>query len=232
MGSFGRYGVIALLASAAMFLTGCATNRSEIKVAAPPAPATAPVVTKPRAVVIQSITDQRVFEQAPRTPNVPSLGFGGAAAASEAVKTRALGRKRNGYGKALGDVLLQQGQTVTDLVRDNLGSAFQQVGYRVAVDAASAGPDPLLVDVQIRRLWSWVDMGFWALTMNSDVETTLHIKGSEAASAVTIGVHAEETQGAATDGAWLSIVQKGLAAYRQEAVKQLGAPGFPPPSAK
>lgn len=228
MGSFRRYGVIALLASAAVFLTGCATNRSEIKVAAPPAPATAPVVTKTRAVVIQSVTDQRVFENAPRTPNIPSLGFGGAAAASEAVKARAVARKRNGYGKALGDVLLAQGQTVTDLVRMNVTSAFQQVGYRVT-DAANAGPDPLLVDVRIRRLWSWVDMGFWALTMNADVETTLHIAGSEAV-ATTIGVHAEETQGAATESAWLAIVQKGLTTYREEAVKQLGAPGFPPPT--
>lgn len=223
--SFRRYGVIALLASAAVFMTGCATNRSEIKVAGPVAPATAPAVSKARAVVIQTVTDQRVFEAAPRSPNIPSLGFGGAAAATDAVKARAVARKRNTYGKALGDVLVQDGQTVTGLVRENLASAFQQLGYRVARDVGSAGPDPLLVDVRIRKLWSWVNMGFWAITMNADVETSIHIAGSETA-ATSISVHAEESQGAATDGAWLSIVQKGLSTYREEAVKQLGAPAF------
>lgn len=47
--------------------------------------------------------------------------------------------------------------------------------YRMAKDAGSADPHPLLVDVRIRKLRSWVNMGFWAITMNADVETSIHM---------------------------------------------------------
>lgn len=93
-----------------VILAGCATSRSEIKLVAPAA-STVQAATG-QVVVIRSVKDERVFEQEPRNPSTPSLGLDGANKASVELKLRAIGRKRNGYGKALGDVVLEGNQTV------------------------------------------------------------------------------------------------------------------------
>jgi hypothetical protein len=216
-------GAIALLAASAI-LGGCATSRSEIKVASPQATSPAPAVTKERAVVIRTIKDERTWAAAPTDPGIPSLGFEGAAAASEAVKARAVGRKRNTYGQALGDVLLQEGQTVPGLVRENLAAAFRQAGYRVAPDAASAGASPLIVDVSIRKFWTWLQPGFWALTFHGEIETDLTVTAG--GRPTTIRVKTQDPQQVGTEAVWIQTVEKALAAYRAEAAGKLAGPPF------
>jgi uncharacterized lipoprotein YajG len=215
-------GAAALLLASAI-LGGCATSRSELKIGAPDASPTA-AVTKQRAVVIRSVRDERQFAEKPSDPSVPSLGFGGSAAATEQVKARAIGRKRNGFGQALGDVLLQDGQTVTGVVRDNLSSAFRQAGYRVAPDLASAGPSPLLVDVRVRKFWAWFTPGMMTITLASQIDTDLQISGGGAPT--TVSVSAQDNRMAATEDAWVEIVQKALVAYRAEAAKKVSAAPF------
>ena len=217
-----RYGAIALLLGSAI-LGGCATSRSEVKLAAPEAGVSVPV-TKQRAVVIQSVRDERIFMEKPGDPSTPSLGGEGATAATAATKARAIGRKRNTYGQALGDVLLQEGQTVTGVVRDNLAAAFRQAGYRVAPDSASAGPQPLLVDVRIRKFWSWLQPGFWAITVHSQIETDLQVSGS--GTTTTVMVSARDPQQFVSDSVWIASVEKALANYRAEAAGRLAGPPF------
>ena len=214
-------GAIALLFVSAI-VAGCATTRSEIKLSS--APAVTPLqTTSGRAVVIRSVTDERVFEQSPGDPSTPSLGFEGALQASAEVKARAVARKRGGFGKAFGDVLLENGQTVAGLIQENLTTAFQQAGYRVASEGA-AGPGPLVVDVRIRQFWAWFQPGFWAITLSANIETELEVSG--ASSPTSIKVHVEDSRQMATEGAWLEILEKALLAYRTQAASQLSAPPF------
>lgn len=215
-------GAAAVLLVAAL-LAGCATSRSELKLAGP-GPAPTAQAVKARSVVIRSVRDDRVFAEKPADPSTPSLGFGGAAQASDAVKARAVGRKRGGFGQAMGDVLLEEGQTVTGVVRDNLAAAFRTAGYRVAPDVASAGADPLLVDVRVRKFWSWFTPGFWAITLAAQIETDLSVSG--AGTPTVVSVTARDNLMAATEGAWMNIVQKALAAYREEAAAKAGSPPF------
>ena len=161
------------------------------------------------------MSDERVFEEAPSDPSHASLGFGGAAAASVDVKTRAIGRKRNGYGKALGDVLLQNGQTVTSVVRDNLTTAFQGAGYQVAASESGAGPAALVADVRIKDFWAWFQPGFWELTLSTNITTDVQFAG--AAAPMTITVHAEDKRQMATESAWTEIIDRALTDYRAKA---------------
>ncbi|QEE26020.1 flagellar biosynthesis protein [Rhodanobacter glycinis] len=198
-------------------LVGCATSRSEIKLQAPTvAPSPAASAKTGRVVVIKSVVDERVFEQAPPDPSTPSLGFGGSDTATAQVKSQAIGRKRNGFGKALGDVLLQQGQTVQDVVRKNLALALQQSGYQVKTQD-DAGTNPVVLDVHIKKFWSWFQPGFWAITLHSDIATTLQVEGQGAP--IEIEVHAEDKRQMATDKAWMEITQQGLDAYRAKVVQ-------------
>jgi hypothetical protein len=49
----------------------------------------------------------------------------------------------------MGDVLLENGQTVVGLVRESLTTAFEQSGYRVT-NEADAGLTTLVVDDHIK----------------------------------------------------------------------------------
>lgn len=211
------------LLTGATVLCGCATSRSEIKIASPAATPAAPPSASARTVVIRSVKDERVFEQAPRLASIPSLGFEGAARATDEVKARAIGRKRGGFGLALGDVLLDNGQTVTGLVRENVSAAFQQAGFRVLAEGAGT-PAALLVDVRIKQFWAWFQPGFWAITLNTNIETEFDLSG--AAGPVKLSVHAEDSRQIATDSAWLEIVEKALLAYRTQATAKVGAAPF------
>ncbi|GGA04458.1 hypothetical protein GCM10011408_27870 [Dyella caseinilytica] len=200
-------------------MTGCATSRSEIKLQSPAivAPATTATGAQP-VIVIGKITDERVFEDGSDDPSTPSLGFGGVGKATDDVKAQAIARKRNTYGKALGDVLLQQGQTVESVIRENLTAAFQQAGYQVK-DAGDAGPSPLVVDVHIKQFWAWFTPGFFAITLSDNIATDLVFNGAGAP--VVVSTHVEDKHAVATDDDWIGIVGKGLDAYRAEVLHRM-----------
>ncbi|GLQ92771.1 hypothetical protein GCM10007901_17220 [Dyella acidisoli] len=168
--------------------------------------------------MIGKITDERVFEQAPNDPSTPSLGFGGTDKASDDVKARAVGRKRNTYGMALGDVLLQPGQTVEGAIRENLTAAFQQAGYQVKGEG-DAGSSPIMVDVHIKQFWAWFTPGFWVVTLSDNIATDLVFNGIEAP--VVVSTHVEDKHAAATEDDWMQIVDKGLDAYRAEVLHRM-----------
>lgn len=197
-------------------LGGCATSRSELSLASPVA--TPAAGGKP--IVIRSVKDERVFEQAPSDPGVPSLGFEGASQATAETKARAIGRKRNTYGKALGDVLLQPGQTVESVVRDNVAAALQQSGYRV-VPAADANASTPAADVRIRKFWSWLQPGFWAITLHTAIFTDIQLSGT--AAPMPVQVTKSQPMQIATEGNWIEAIGEALAAYRAEVAKALSS---------
>ncbi len=207
-----------LAAALILSLAACATSRSELRVASPP-PAPVGVKAAPDAPAfrIREVIDARRFEQAPGDPSIPSLGFGGAAESPDAIKARAIGRKRNTYGKALGDVLLEEGQTVTGLVAQNLAAALERAGYRVEQSPDAPARN---IDVRITQFWSWFQPGFWSIKLHSRVATELTV---DSAQPVSIEAAATESRQAATEKAWLEIVDQALAQYRSEVVARKGA---------
>jgi hypothetical protein len=218
-----------LMTTACAALLGCATSRSEIKLeapaaAVPPAAGASAAPAMKGFAVIRTVKDERTFEQAPDDPSTPSLGLEGVQQATADTKSRAIGRKRNGFGQALGDVLLQAGQTVEGVVRNTLADAFRQSGYQV-VDAAAAPPAAMVVDVRVKDFWSWLNPGFWSITVNTRIATDLDIVGTPGSSRVE--THHMEPRQLVTDGTWIEVVQTGLRTWRDEAVKRLQtlAPG-------
>jgi len=209
-----------LVLAASIILGGCATSRSELRVTAPAGPPTTTANANAPAAYIRTVKDERVFEQAPSDPSTPSLGFEGAANATAEAKARAIGRKRNTYGMALGDVFLQDGQTVEGIVRENLAAALRDAGYNVRNDAPGTSPS-LVIDVHIRKFWAWIRPGFWAITVNTDIATDLNL--STTSSPVPVVVHVDDGRAFVTDAAWLETVDKALQAYRREATQKLPA---------
>jgi hypothetical protein len=82
---------------------------------------------------------------------------------------------------------------------------------------------PLLVDVRVRKFWSWLQPGFVAITLHTNIETDLQVSGG--GTTTTISVMLADPRQLVTDGVWSEAVGKALAAYRQEAAGKLqGAP--------
>lgn len=200
----------ALIGAIVSITSGCATNRSEVQLSMPVAPRVQAAAPKGVTVAIRSVKDERVFENGSSDPSIPSLGF----YSTQELKSRAIARKRNGFGMALGDVVLQDGQTVPAIVQESLSTAFQQAGYRVAKEATATSPT-LFIDVRVRKFWAWMTPGFWALTFESRIEADLSIEGK--ATPISIQAYATESRQLGTDSAWMEIIGKGLQDFQTKA---------------
>lgn len=203
-------GVAVVLACAIM--TGCATSRGvmDVSMKIPPNPESGP------AVKIVSVTDGRQFQAAPRDPSTPSLSDRDIE--NKALTSRAIARKRNAYGRALGDILLPEGDTVEALVRDALTRSFRESGYRV-VEEGKATP----VEAEIEQFWAWFTPGFW--TTSLEFEARVKVKGELkplAGDPVVRGYVILHTQAAGT-WAWMNIMRKGLENFVEEFGKKLGS---------
>src|SRR5207253_3483484 len=110
-------------------------------------------------------------EVAPASPDIPSLDD--AEDNGQATKERAIGSKRNGYGKALGDIVLPEGQTVSGLTETAIATAFQESGYIVARKGDANYDAAFPVSARVNEFWAWIKPGFWAITTNQKSEVEL-----------------------------------------------------------
>lgn len=155
-----------------MLLAGCATNRSYMRLDISHSSAT---VTKPtgKAVVIDAVQDARKFEDDPSDPSVPSLKKGDDYKLDAERRKRAIARKRNSWGRAMGDIVLEDGQTVETLTRDLVTDGFARHGYQVLASNASPPADAVHVDVTIDEFWAWFTPGMWTVDMEGKIHTLI-----------------------------------------------------------
>jgi len=197
--------VLLAVAIIALTLNGCAASRSTFDLSVAQGERT----DSKAYVKLIDVTDQRRYEVNPRDPSIPSLGDP-AQINERAITSRALARKRNGWGMALSEILLPEGRTVEQVVREAVTKALLDKGYAVVKpeDVQYATASPLKVEIQ--KFWSWVTPGFFTISL--EFESTLSME-SEA----LIGMNQEIVRGythgnfvAATDGAWQETMQEGV----------------------
>lgn len=210
-----RFAVVLAIAVAGV-LGGCAFGRDEIKLGELPASTEAARPSKGKSVFIRSVTDERVFNATGDDPTPPSLDTDNN---KPEIKARVVARKRNGYQMALGDVLLEPGQTVAGKVGDALRQAFQLAGYTV-VNEASSKSSVVVVDVRVTKFWTWPRKQFTVVTELAEVETELVIAGVKPVP-LRIGVHTEDDKLVAGALTRADTLQKVLTAYRSEAVTKV-----------
>jgi hypothetical protein len=127
----------------------------------------------------------------------------------EAIRSRAIARKRIGYGMALGDILVPEGQTVSTLTETVVARAFRESGFRVVAandaDYASAVP----VTVRINKLWAWLEMGF-VLGVSSNYEVVLAGPVAPLQQGLTVNGQIKQTALVVTESVWVDIISKSL----------------------
>ena len=156
-----------LIAAVFVLVTGCATTRGVLEVTS----AESVNPDSGQAVKIVSVQDLREFQINPRQADIPSLKNN--EINDRSITSRAIARKRNSFGKAMGDILLPEDQTVMDLVASSLARGLRESGYRVLDEAdpdfASAAP----LEVTIETFWGWFQPGFWQLKLHFETGITV-----------------------------------------------------------
>ena len=203
----------------ALTLSACATNRSVITVQAP----TGEQPKSTYFVKITEVRDLRQFSVNPRDPSLPSLG-----SAEEIqdpkITGRAVGRKRNGFGMALGDVTVPETTSVAGLVGDAARKALQDRGY-VVVDQTSpqyANAMPLAIDIQ--QFWTWISLGAFEGTFTFDATVGMNGNGLMAANPTVVKSQTIVTSMAGTDAIWTRTIQTGLNDLAEKIKAQIKAP--------
>jgi uncharacterized lipoprotein YajG len=206
---------LALIALVSTFLAlgGCATSRSVLDI---PTPVTSvsPAAAATRTVVINSATDKRRFEVAPSEPNIPSLDP--SEEQSDKIKARSVGRKRNTFGKALGDILLTDGKTVESLTRDSVQQAFAEKGYRLLASKDQATGETLVVDASIDKFWAWMNPGFASITLSTEISTDLRISAASGSETQTVSIKSSGNYQTGMEGNWVEVINKALRLYIDE----------------
>lgn len=214
--------ILALVASscAVLFLaTGCVVGRRTIDL--PVAALSAPTAPAKGEARIAAITDDRKFENQPSDPSTPSID-GDVTTMSTELKATMIGRQRNTYGHAMGDIALPAGDSVEKRVRLLIEQGLQRRGYQISTSESA----PTSVDVSIDKFWAWTTPGMWALTFEARVycNLTLHQGGQSK----TLSVQGSSlTHGqVAKNGNWQEAYAEAFADFSKKLEAALASAGF------
>jgi uncharacterized lipoprotein YajG len=204
--------LVAATIISALFLSGCATNRSTIDI--PIAESNQSTKLNGKEIYINSVTDNRTFELKPSNPSTPSLDQ--SEAQGDLIKLRAIGRKRNSYGMGLGDILLPEGKTVESLIESSLKNQLRNNGYKIISSKDQITNSTYIADIKIHKLWSWMTPGFFALTLSTEISTDIAIKHGNSTDNKEISVHSSDTFQMATESNWAEVMRSAISKYETE----------------
>jgi hypothetical protein len=134
-----------------LFGSGCVLGRRTVDL---PIPTAASLPASKGTVTIGSIVDARHFENKPDHPSTPSIDGDVNSQSAEQLSV-VIGRQRNGFGHAMGDVGLPPGETVQTIVKKLIAQGFARRGYTVTANASA----DTTVDVTINKFWAWTPYG-------------------------------------------------------------------------
>lgn len=138
--------IVFILATALMF-GGCVLNRSIVNLGVD----TGVNPQDGNYVTIVSVTDSRKFELRPKEASIPSLKD--KKIHDLAITSRAIARQCDGFGEAAGDILLPEGRTVADVVKEVVTKSFRERGYAVVEKGSPGFGKATSVFVDIREFW-------------------------------------------------------------------------------
>ena len=182
-----------------VFASGCAVGRRTLTLDIPQTPG---LGTTKGTVFIGEVTDARRFENKPQLPSVPSID-GDVTKATKEQLANVIGRQRNTYGAALGDIGLPDNDTVMSRTRQLIEEGFRRKGYMISTDPA-AGAN---VTVGIDDFWAWITPGMWSLSFEANITCKLTLKKDGNSKTFTDRGYAINKGQAATNPNWQKAYQ-------------------------
>ncbi len=215
-----RNTVIFSLLLPSLLLAGCATSRDVITLDTSDLKATT-ASSNGKTVFINTVVDERVLEANPQEPATPSLDP--SESDTPDVRAHAIARKRNGFGKALGDILLAPNTSIPDLVTLGLTNALTEKGYTVLTKKEDVTADTYLVDVKVKKFWSWMNPGAFAITLSTEISTDMVMKNGTNKPLVDKNISIKEADNFQTgmQENWIAVMKKAVRTYSAEVSKNL-----------
>lgn len=207
-----------------ILLGGCATTRSYTTLTVP-SPASVVSSSQGKIVVIDQVRDQREFQVDPRDPSVPSLKEGADYQLNAEQRKAAIGRKRNGYGMAMGDYQLSSGQTVETLTHDLIATTLRSMGYQVS-NGATAAPDAEHLNVIIHQFWAWMTPGFWTATIEAKLNTSLMFSGPSGEKSIEVAGYGRNQIQTGREANWQLTYDRAFRDYQKNLQQAMRNSGF------
>lgn len=192
--------VILATSLACLLLSGCVTGRRSIDL---PVPQLGGGAGAKGAIFVGAIEDARVFENRPKDASTPSIK-GDVNSMSKAQLATMIGRQRNGYGKAMGDIELATGDTVMQRTRSLLEEGLRRRGYAVASEATSADT----MTVKIEEFWAWFTPGMWTVSFDANVACKITLTRGGTTRTISVKGYANNKGQVASDANWQLAYRK------------------------
>ena len=196
---------VAIVALACLLQSGCVVGRRTVPLIVPEIDSAAPAVavnSDKGPFYVGAITDNREFEVKPEDPATPSID-GDLSAMSADQKATMIGRQRNTYGHAMGDVALPAEDSVTKITKTLVEKALQRRGYQISADAAA----PNSASVSVDKFWGWSTPGFASISFEARVNCTIQITRHDLSSKLLVSGYGINHAQIASDANWQKAYQ-------------------------
>ena len=214
--SFFLLGVYAVLA-------GCATTRGYTRLSIPE-PAATVTQSLPKVIQIDSVRDARKFEVDPRDPSIPSLKPGEKYQLDAQQRGIAIGRKRDTWGKAMGDWVLEDGQTVETVTRELVATTLRSLGYQIG--KPSSNQQTLEhVHIVIDQFWAWFTPGFWTATIEARIKTELQFSGPDGNRSLVVNGYGRNQVQTGREANWQLAYDRAFKDYEKNFREAMGSAG-------
>ena len=199
---------------AAFMLCGCAPKGIFVSLPDEQAPSS---ISKKTKIYIESVKDVRAFENDPKQASTPSLYKHNVNEVSAKEKQKYIGRTRNSYGKGLWNVILENKQRTTSIVRARIEDAFRSNGYQVVKNENEIDKDTISVNARIEKLWTYMTLGAVKVGLNADISTILSVNNKE----LSTVVKRKEEYLLINQNDYANIIKSSLAEYKEKLAKQI-----------
>lgn len=184
-----------LAATATLLLqTGCVVGRRTVAL---PIPSLGSATATKGDFYIGEVTDNRRFENKPPAPSTPSID-GDVNSMSALQKSTMIGRQRNTYGKAMGDIALPADDSVSKRARLLLEEGLKLRGYQISADPQAARSATVSID----EFWAWFSPGMWAVSFEAKVHCTIKFKKADGSGEIVVRGYGMNKGQMASDANW------------------------------
>ena len=210
--------VLGLALVGSLLNSGCVVGRRTVAL---PIPAMSGSVPDKGEVGIGSVVDGRHFENKPSSPSTPSID-GDVNTLTPEQKTTFIGRQRNGYGRAMGDIALPANDSITLRARLLFEEGLKRRGYKVAKGDGAADS----IDITVEEFWAWFTPGFATISFEAKIRCAVTFKHGDKVTKCVVEGYGRNRGQIASDENWQLAYSLAFAEFMVRLDRELGNVGL------
>jgi hypothetical protein len=201
-----------------ILLTGCVVGRRTVDL---------PIQNIPEhsggkgEIFIGSIEDNRVFQNKPSDPSIPSID-GDVHSLTPKEKGMMIGRQRGAFGRALGDIALPADDSVVERTRRLLEEGFRSRGYSITSDSSA----PTSASAKIGRFWAWYTPGIWMQRFQARVYCTITLSKSDDTTTIDVQGYGSNRGQIVSNANWQLAYQRAFQDFLSKLDSKLAQAGY------